>query len=96
MTLILKYDRKGIISGHFYTEETTNYATKQDFLTAMRFLKKHHDTVIQIDNTVCGWNSISDFEHETLTVFQYESTNSRKEYIQDFTCFKKEWSKKFQ
>lgn len=78
-----------------YTEETEENATRQDFLKAMRHMKKNYDTAIEIDNIVCFWDSMQDFEHETVTVHAYDNANSRKEYIQDFTCFKKEWVNKF-
>lgn len=66
MTLTLKYEQKGFFGGFIYNEETKENATKQDFLKAMRNMKKNFDTALEIDNIVCFWNSTQDFEHETI------------------------------
>lgn len=95
MTLTLKYEQKGFFGGFIYTEETKENATKQDFLKAMRHMKKNFDTALEIDNIVCFWDSTQNFEYETVTVHAYDNANSRREYIQDFNCFKKEWANKF-
>lgn len=95
MTLTLKYTRKGFFNNFIYTEETEENATRQDFLKAMRYMKKNYDTALEIDNIVCFWDSTQNFEYETVTVHAYDSPNSRREYVQDFNCFKKEWANKF-
>ena len=95
MTLTLKYTRKGFFNNFIYAEETEKNATRQDFLKAMRHMKKNFNTAIEIDNIICFWDSMQGFEHETVTVYVYDSPNSRREYIQDFNCFKKEWVSKF-
>ena len=84
MKITIKYDRKDFFGTCLYCEDYKNDVDINDLKKAFAALKKDNNTALEIDNYILMWDSYTDFEHGVLQCYEYESVNSRKEYVWDF------------
>lgn len=89
MNITVKHNRKNFFGSENYTEDIKQNADFNDLKKAFSALKKDHNFAVQIDNYCLIWNTITDFEHGSLTCYEYEAANSRNEYLWSFESCKK-------
>lgn len=89
MNITVKYNRKNFFGDKEYTEDIKYNARLDDLKKAFSALKKSNDLSLQIDNYCLIWDTIADFEGGILTCYEWEKSNSRKEYVWDFDGGKK-------
>jgi hypothetical protein len=95
MDITVKYNRKNFFNLEDYTEDIKKNADFNDLKKAFSALKKDRNFAIQIDNYCLIWDTIADFEHGSLTCYEYEAANSRKEYLWSFESCKKHFYSMF-
>ena len=77
MQITMKYDRTNFFGTRTYCEDVRTYATVEDIKKCFRYLKKHPDSAVQIDeesepSTIYYWETWADYDLEKLTIKQYD------------------------
>lgn len=86
--LTVKYERKDFFGNRVYTEDVKKNPTLKDIQKAFRFLKTDYNIAIQINNTVLFWESLSNFEHGTLTCREYDEWHNYKDFAWSYDSCK--------
>ena len=89
MKITIKYNRKDFFGTCLYCEDYKNDVDINDLKKAFTALKKDNNTALEIDNYILMWDSYTNFEHGVLQCYEYDASNSRKEYIWNFDGCKK-------